>query len=59
MSMKIGKPVFNRMSSNNPDYISSDCAIAGIHIKQGISDGKKINIKKLHPISLLRLSYQI
>jgi len=34
-SMKIGKPVFRQMAGTEPDYVSSDCAIAGRHIKQG------------------------
>ncbi|MBL78689.1 MAG: Fe-S oxidoreductase [Nitrosomonadaceae bacterium] len=53
-SMKIGKPVFKQMSSFDPDYISSDCAIAGRHIYQGI--GKNIGIKE-HPLTLLRIAY--
>jgi Fe-S oxidoreductase len=35
-AMKIGRPVFRQMSANAPDYISSDCALAGMHIEQGI-----------------------
>ena len=37
--MKIGKPLFKRMAEHPqggaPDYISSDCALAGHHIDQG------------------------
>ena len=53
-SMKIGRPVFKQMSASAPDYISSDCAIAGRHIYQGI--GKNIGIKE-HPLTLLRMAY--
>jgi glycerol-3-phosphate dehydrogenase subunit C len=55
-SMRIGRPVFRQMAQSNPDYISSDCAIAGRHIEQGmaLADGKK-----RHPITLLRLAYGI
>lgn len=53
-SMKIGKPVFKQMASTDPDYISSDCAIAGRHIQQGIGDGKA---RKAHPLTLLRMAY--
>ena len=28
-SMKIGKPVFRQMAEGDPDYVSSDCPIAG------------------------------
>lgn len=34
--MKIGKPVFRQMGQVDPDYISSDCPIAGRHIQQGL-----------------------
>ena len=37
-SMRIGKPVFNRMGDDDPDYVSSDCPIAGRRIQQGIAD---------------------
>jgi len=35
-SMKIGRPVFKAMAASDPDYISSDCAIAARHIQQGM-----------------------
>jgi Fe-S oxidoreductase len=53
-SMKIGKPVFKAMGNNSPDYISSDCAIAGRHIRQGMGGG---GAAKEHPISLIRIAY--
>jgi hypothetical protein len=37
-SMKIGKPVFRQMAAPGPDYISSDCAIAGRQIEQGMGE---------------------
>ncbi|MER2582735.1 MAG: Fe-S oxidoreductase, partial [Candidatus Competibacter sp.] len=54
MSMKIGRPVFKQMASVNPDYVSSDCAIAGRHICQGMGEGQA---RKQHPISLIRIAY--
>jgi Fe-S oxidoreductase len=53
-SMKIGKPVFRKVVEFDPDYISSDCAIAGRHIYQGI--GKSVGVKQ-HPLTLLRIAY--
>ncbi len=53
-SMKIGKPVFKQMAAPDPDYISSDCAIAGRHIYQGIGKNKA---QKLHPLTLIRIAY--
>ncbi len=35
-SMKIGKPVFRRMAETEPDFVCSDCPIAGRRIAQGI-----------------------
>jgi len=53
-SMKIGKPVFKQMAASNPDFISSDCAIAGRHIYQGMEKSKG---QKQHPLTLLRIAY--
>ncbi len=53
-SMKIGRPVFRQMGDAAPDYISSDCAIAGRHIQQGIGGG---DARKEHPITLIRIAY--
>ena len=55
-SMKIGRPVFKQMAASDPDYISSDCAIAGRHIEQGIGESKA---QKLHPLTLLLMAYGI
>ena len=59
-SMKIGRPVFGQMGSGDPDYVSSDCPIAGRHIMQGMRSsegaGKAV---KAHPITLLRKAYGI
>jgi len=53
-SMKIGKPVFKQMASGEPDYVSSDCAIAGRHIMQGIGETPA---QKQHPLTLIRIAY--
>ena len=62
MAMKIGKPVFRNMASAKPDYISSDCQLAGHHIAQGIDEfakealeGKTADVA--HPITLMRIAY--
>ena len=54
-SMKIGRPVFRAMAGTEPDFISSDCPIAGRHIQQGMGPGAKG--EKQHPITLLRIAY--
>jgi len=58
-SMKIGKPVFRQMAGTEPDYVSSDCAIAGRHIKQGIADSglDRGNAERSHPLTLIRMAY--
>ena len=53
-SMKIGRPVFRQMAVDDPDYISSDCAIAARHIEQGMGTTRA---KKEHPLTLLRIAY--
>jgi Fe-S oxidoreductase len=64
-SMKIGRPVFRRMAEAGPDYVSSDCPIAGRHIMQGIREDRGENgsdenkAEKAHPLSLLRRAYGI
>ena len=62
MALKIGKPVFRSMAAAKPDYISSDCQLAGHHIEQGIGlfarealEGKQPALA--HPITLVRLAY--
>jgi Fe-S oxidoreductase len=57
-SMKIGKPVFARMSENDPDYVSSDCPMAGSRIMQGIDEKSgPPRARKEHPLTLLRIAY--
>ncbi|HKU70193.1 MAG TPA: heterodisulfide reductase-related iron-sulfur binding cluster [Burkholderiales bacterium] len=53
-SMKIGRPVFRQMAEAAPDYVSSDCAIAGRHIRQGMGE---TTAQKQHPITLIRIAY--
>ena len=59
MSMKIGRPVFRQMAEPDPDYISSDCPIAGRAIVQGIEQMQQAPTRaiKAHPLTLLRLAY--
>jgi len=57
-SVKIGKPVFRQMAQSDPDYISSDCPIAGRAIEQGIVEMHGNNrAKKTHPLTLVRIAY--
>ena len=57
-SMRIGKPVFNRMGEDEPNFVSSDCPIAGRRIMQGIEEkGGPSRARKEHPLTLLRIAY--
>ena len=56
MAMKIGRPVFRQVAEFEPDYFSSDCALAGHHIEQGLGEDKK-NAQLKHPLTLLRMAY--
>jgi Fe-S oxidoreductase len=61
-SMKIGRPVFRQMGEAAPDYVSSDCPIAGRTIMQGIEEaarkgGATVHARKAHPLTLLRIAY--
>jgi len=55
VAMKIAKPIVRKINDIQPDYYTSDCAMAGRHIENALSDGSQTE----HPISLLRLAYGI
>ncbi|MEO7932759.1 MAG: Fe-S oxidoreductase, partial [Chthoniobacterales bacterium] len=66
LAMKIGKPVFKAMAkragesgaeNQAPDYISSDCALAGHHIAQGMAENGLPTAQLRHPLSLMRIAY--
>jgi Fe-S oxidoreductase len=61
-AMKIGKPVFKSMAEAKPDYISSDCQLAGHHIEQGIEQFSASALEgkapiMAHPLTLMRIAY--
>jgi Fe-S oxidoreductase len=57
VAMKIGKPVFNRMAEEEPNYISSDCQLAGHHIEQGMEELGLPKSEMAHPLTLLAKAY--
>ena len=59
VAMKIGKPVFKAMAKDEPDFISSDCALAGHHIAQGMAQAGTPAKALQHPLSLVRIAYGI
>ncbi|HKQ31023.1 MAG TPA: heterodisulfide reductase-related iron-sulfur binding cluster [Burkholderiales bacterium] len=52
-SMKIGRPVVNRVAAMSADHYGSDCPMAGYQIRNGLEKDKQPE----HPLSLLRLAY--
>jgi glycerol-3-phosphate dehydrogenase subunit C len=52
-SMKIGRPVIQRVESAAAEHYTSDCPMAGEQIQSGLAGGRKPE----HPLSLLRLAY--
>ena len=55
MAMKICRPVVNKVKQAEPDYYTSDCAMAAHHIESGLADGSQ----PAHPITLIRRAYGI
>jgi hypothetical protein len=46
------------MGEGDPDYISSDCPIAGRAILEGIERAQRTaRAQKLHPLTLMRIAY--
>ncbi|HEX7046875.1 MAG TPA: heterodisulfide reductase-related iron-sulfur binding cluster [Gammaproteobacteria bacterium] len=55
ISMKIAKPVINRVREAEADHYSSDCPMAGHQIENGLNDERSPE----HPMALLRFAYGI
>ncbi|MDZ7802805.1 heterodisulfide reductase-related iron-sulfur binding cluster [Thiohalophilus sp.] len=55
ISMKICRPVFNKVKQAEPDHYTSDCIMAGHQIENGLRDGSHPE----HPMTLLRVAYGI
>ncbi|MGO9931710.1 MAG: heterodisulfide reductase-related iron-sulfur binding cluster [Steroidobacteraceae bacterium] len=53
ISMKIGKPVVQRVQASGADFYASDCPMAGRQIESGLADGSP----PAHPLTLLRMAY--
>jgi glycerol-3-phosphate dehydrogenase subunit C len=52
-SMKIGKPVIDRVREGGADFYASDCPMAGHQIESGLGSGSP----PTHPLTLLRMAY--
>ena len=54
-SVKIARPVANKVKAFEPDHFGSDCAMAGHHIEHVMGGDKPAQ----HPITLIRTAYGI
>jgi glycerol-3-phosphate dehydrogenase subunit C len=52
-SMKIGKPVMQRVQASGADFYASDCPMAGHQIESGLDPATP----PTHPLTLLRMAY--
>ena len=52
-SMKIGKPVVQRVQASGADFYASDCPMAGRQIESGLQNASP----PTHPLTLLRMAY--
>jgi Fe-S oxidoreductase len=55
VSMKIGKPVADRVRAAQSAHYASDCPMAGHQIANGLKDGRRPE----HPLTLLRKAYGV
>ncbi len=53
ISMKIARPVVNRVKQAEAQYYTSDCPMAGHQIENGLRNGEAPK----HPLTLLRIAY--
>ena len=54
ISMKICRPIFNKVNQAKPDYYGSDCPMAGHQIENGLDEGMPA---PTHPLTMLRIAY--
>jgi Fe-S oxidoreductase len=54
-SVRIGRPVAERVSSGDAEYYASDCPMAGHQIQSGLPEPRP----PTHPLKLLRIAYGI
>lgn len=54
ISMKICRPIFNKVKQSKPDYYGSDCPMAGHQIENGLDADAPA---PTHPLTMLRIAY--
>jgi Fe-S oxidoreductase len=58
-SMKICRPVTNKVKQADADYYGSDCPMAGHQIENGLEQSDAPNKATTHPLTMLRTAYGI
>jgi glycerol-3-phosphate dehydrogenase subunit C len=57
-SVKIGRPVMNKVQQANPDHYTSDCPMAGHQIQSGLTPAEGQPPREPeHPLTLIRKAY--
>jgi hypothetical protein len=51
LSVKVAEPLLRDIRDGRPDFVVSDCSLAGLQIQQGMGQ------KPLHPIQILERAY--
>jgi Fe-S oxidoreductase len=59
ISMKICRPVVNKVKQANADYYGSDCPMAGHQIENGLEQSDAQSKATTHPLTMLRKAYGI
>lgn len=54
ISMKICRPIVNKVKQSKPDYYGSDCPMAGDQIENGLDESADA---PTHPLTMLRIAY--
>lgn len=54
ISMKICRPIVNKVKQSKPDYYGSDCPMAGDQIENGLDEDADA---PTHPLTMLRIAY--
>jgi len=57
ISMKIGRPVMNRVQNSSADFYASDCPMAARQIESGLEPAGGRVPEPTHPLKLLRMAY--
>src|SRR3546814_20410562 len=60
-AVKVGRPAARAMAKNDPDYMVSECPLAGPHLKQvmELSGASKVPDRIGHPIEVMAKAYEI